>query len=406
MSDREPLPPLNREPLSLLNREPLSTPQLLWDIALGAVCLALAVAVHLGGTEAVEANREPSWVSVLLTALAVGPVLARRVFPLPVLVLTLAGLLLLVATRNTVGVATLGCTVAFYTAVGSGPRRNMKIAVGVLVVAVVIGLLMRPVDLSSGGAVSTLALFVGSGVLGLGVRNRRERFDADVVAARERAARNLADERLRITRDLHDIIGHAMSVMVVQAGVAERLLDTDLEQAREAVTRIGATGRTSLAEMRQVLGALRNEDEAGAPPPREPVPGLADLPALVTRVREAGLPVILTVAGTARQLPQGVELAVYRVVQESLTNCLKHAAASRAVVTISYGPDDLQVDVDDDGSQRWSPSGTTGHGLVGMRERVTVYGGQLTAGPDPDGGSRVVARFPLPGLARTEPATP
>lgn len=403
MTDREPLSLLDREPLSVLNREPLSTRQLLWDLALGGACLALALAVHLSGTEAVEANHDPSWVSVLLTALAVGPVLARRIFPLPVLVLTLAGLLLLVATRNTVGVATLGCTVAFYTAIGSGPRRNMKIALGVMVTSVVIGLLMRPVDLSSGGAVSTLTLFVGSGVLGLGVRNRRENYDSAVVAARERAARNLADERLRITRDLHDIIGHAMSVMVVQAGVAERLLDTDLEQAREAVTRIGTTGRTSLAEMRQVLGALRNEDEAGAPPPREPVPGLADLPALVSRVREAGLPVTLTVAGPARQLPQGVELAVYRVAQESLTNCLKHAAASRATVTLTYGPDDLRVDVADDGSARWAHPGTAGHGLVGMRERVAVYGGQLTAGPDPDGGSRVVARFPLPALAGAEP---
>ena len=381
--------------LEVPDREPLSPRQLLWDVALGCACLGVAVAVHLSGAEAVARNLEPSLVSVLLTAVAVGPVVARRVFPLPVLFVTLVGLLLLVATRNTVGFATLGSAVAFYTAVGAGSRRDMHIAVGVMVVAVSVGLGMQPVDLSSGGAASTVALFGGAGALGLGVRNRRERYEADVVASRERAARGLADERLRITRDLHDIIGHAMGVMVVQAGVAERLLDTDPQEARAAVARIGTTGRTSLTEMRQVLQALRNDDGPAEPLPREPVPGLADVPALVTRVREAaGLPVTLTVAGAALPLPQGVELAAYRIIQESLTNCLKHAAATRAAVVVTYGPEELRVDVDDDGKTVPAPDAGAGNGLTGMRERVAAYGGRLATGPGVHGGFHVEAHIP------------
>lgn len=316
---------------------------------------------------------------------------------LPVLGLTLVGLLLLVATRNTVGFATLGCTVAFYTAIGAGARRSMRIAVVVMVTAVVVGLAMRPVDLSSGGAVSTVTLFLGAGVLGLGVRHRRERFEADVVATRERAARGLADERLRITRDLHDIIGHAMGVMVVQAGVAERLLDTDPDEGRAAVARIGATGRTSPAEMRQVLQALRNDDRPADGVPLEPMPGLADVPALVTRVEEAGLPVTLTVAGSPLAWPPGVELVAYRIIQESLTNCLKHAAATRAAVVVTHGAEELRVGVDDDRS-RPVPGAAAGHGLAGMRERVAAYGGRLATGPGVDGGFHVEAHIPAPAV--------
>jgi signal transduction histidine kinase len=214
--------------------------QQLADAVLGAGCLALAVAVHLGGTEAVPRNLDPSVSSVLLTALAVGPLVVRRRFPLLVLGLTLLGLLALIATRNTVGVSTLGCTVAFYTAIAVGSRRQTAASLVLMGGGVAVGLLMRPVDLSTGGALLNLAVFTGAGVLGRGVRERRARFEADVVAAREREARSATDERLRITRELHDIIGHAMSVMVVQAGVAERLMDSDPDRARTAVAQIGA----------------------------------------------------------------------------------------------------------------------------------------------------------------------
>ena len=374
------------------DRGRLSSAQQVWDLVLGAACLAVAVAVHLGGSEAVSRNLDPSVSSVLLTVLAVGPLVVRRRYPLTVLVLTLLGLLALIATRNTVGASTLGCTVALYTVVAWGTRRQLRAAVAVMAVGVVVGLLMRPVDLSRGGAVATLAIFTGAGVLGAGIRERRERFEADVVAARERAARSAADERLRITRELHDIIGHAMGVMVVQAGVAEQLLSTDLERARTAIAQIGETGRTSLAEMRQVLGALRDGDGETDALPRAPLPSLEDLPALVDQVRAAGIAVTLTVRGDVRPLPQGLDLAAYRIVQEALTNCLRHSGATRATVTVTHG-DGVRLEVVDDGAGPSRPP-DAGHGLVGMRERVTVYGGRLTAGPAEGGGFRVDACLP------------
>lgn len=373
-----------------------STVQRAWDPVLGLACAALAVAVHVGGTEAVSANRDPSTFSVLLTVLAVGPLVVRRRYPLPVLLLTLLGLLALVATRNTVGASTIGCTVAFYTAVAACARRELRLTVAVLVVGVVAGLAMRPVDLSSGGALVTVAILTGAGVLGAGVRERRERFEAEVVASQERAARGASDERLRLTRELHDIIGHAMGVMVVQAGVAERLLGSDPDRARDALARIGETGRSSLAEMRQVLGTLRDGDQETAALPRAPMPSLADLPALVDQLRGAGLPVTLVVDEDLGVVPAGVDLAAYRIVQESLTNCLKHADATKVSVRVTRGAGDVRVLVLDDGSRRVEPA-PDGRGLAGMRERVTVYGGELSAGPVAGGGFRVVARLPVGG---------
>jgi signal transduction histidine kinase len=335
--------------------------------------------------------------SVLLTTLAVGPLVVRHRYPLTVLALTLSGLLLLVATRNTVGAATLGCTVALYTVVAVSPRRRAVLGVALMVVAVAVGLAMRPVDLSSGGAVVSLVIFTGAAVLGYTVRERRENFESEMVATQERAARSAADERARITRELHDIIGHAMSVMVVQAGVAERLLGTDPERARTAVVEIGATGRRSLAEMRQLIGALRDDLGPDDAHPRDPMPTLAQLPALVARVEAAGLPVTLTLDGDPQGLPPGLELAAYRVVQEALTNCLKHAGATRACVNLGLEGGALLVTVVDDGrgAAVTAPEVGTGQGLVGMRERVTVYGGRLTAGPAAAGGFRVEATFPV-----------
>ena len=372
--------------------------QRIWDPVLGVACLAVAVAVHLGGSEAVSQNLEPSPLSVPLTCLAVGPLVVRRRYPLTVLVLTLLGLLALVATRNTVGAATLGCTVAFYTAVAVGSRRQTRTAVAVMVVGVALGLLMRPVDLSTGGAVMTAVIFTGAGVLGAGVRERRERFEADVIAARERAARSAADERLRITRELHDIIGHAMGVMVVQAGVAERLLDTDPGQARTALAQIGDTGRRSLAEMRQVLGALREGNGAADALPRQPMPSLAALAVLVDEVRVAGLPVESTVDEDLGPLPQGIDLAAYRIVQESLTNCLKHSGATRASVRVSRDGDEVRVTVVDNGTRRPRP-GPDGHGLAGMRERVSRV--RRGAGRRTGGRRRLPGRRPHPARAPT-----
>jgi signal transduction histidine kinase len=174
--------------------------------------------------------------------------------------------------------------------------------------------------------------------------------------------------------------------MVVQAGVAEHLIDTSPADARRAVAEIRRTGRTSLAEMRGLLHVLR-EGDGGEPLPRDPAATLADVPALIARVEAAGLPVDLRVTGTPGPLSPGLELAAYRLVQEALTNTLKHAGASRATVRLTHGPDVLEIEVGDDGRAAGPDGGTAyeGHGLAGMRERVAMYGGELTAGRTPDG---------------------
>jgi signal transduction histidine kinase len=211
-------------------------------------------------------------------------------------------------------------------------------------------------------------------------------------------ARAVAEERRRIAREMHDLVGHSVSVMVVQAGGARRILDRDADRAIEAAIRIEQTGRAALAEMRRLLGLMGpTETDHFAPQP-----GLDRLDALVERARGAGLPVGLTVDGDPRELPAGAELAAYRVVQEALTNAIRHAGRAPTEVLVRWEPEALVIVVADTGrgtvpanaeEDDATPGG--GHGLVGMRERVRVYGGELTALPRPDGGFVVRARIPL-----------
>ena len=223
-----------------------------------------------------------------------------------------------------------------------------------------------------------------------------ELHEAAVRAEEEReaqAARAVADERRRIAREMHDVVAHSVSVMVVQAGGARRILDRDPQRAVEAAQLIERTGRSALLEMRRLLGVLGTGDEPAAMAPQ---PKIEEIDALVDRARGAGLPVTLRVEGERRPLPAGAEAAVYRVVQEALTNALKHAGAAPTGVVLRWEPDALEVVVADSGRGGAGadlPSG--GHGIVGMRERVRVYGGELTAAPRPDGGFVVRARIPL-----------
>ena len=206
------------------------------------------------------------------------------------------------------------------------------------------------------------------------------------------AARAVAEERRRIAREMHDLVGHSVSVMVVQAGGARRILDRDPDRAIEAAIRIEQTGRAALAEMRRLLGLMGpSETDQFAPQPT-----LAGLGGLVQRARDAGLPVGLRVDGEPRELPAGAELAAYRVVQEALTNAIKHAGRAPTEVVVRWDPEALEIVVSDTGRGASPPAeGGGGHGLVGMRERVRVYGGELTALPRPDGGFVVRARIPL-----------
>jgi signal transduction histidine kinase len=224
-----------------------------------------------------------------------------------------------------------------------------------------------------------------------------ELHEAAVRADEEReaqAARAVADERRRIAREMHDVVAHSVSVMVVQAGGARRILERDPERAVEAARLIERTGRAALLEMRRLLGVLGSAEEPAAMAPQ---PRIEEIRSLVARAEAAGLPVTLRVDGDPRPLPAGAEAAVYRVVQEALTNALKHAGSAPTEVSLRWDDECLEVVIADRGASRSAgpelPSG--GHGIVGMRERVRVYGGSLSALPVPEGGFVVRARIPL-----------
>jgi len=209
------------------------------------------------------------------------------------------------------------------------------------------------------------------------------------------ALRAVVEERTRIARELHDIVGHSVSVMTVQTSGVRRLLRPEQEQEREALLAVERTGREALAEMRRVVGALRDADESPALSPR---PSLSRIDKLVAQARDTGLPVDLEIEGEPIPLPAGVDLTAYRLVQEGLTNTIKHAAARHAEVRVRYDPGHVEIEVCDDGRGVHSADSTSsdgGHGLVGMRERVSIYGGELEAGPRSGGGFQLRARIPV-----------
>jgi signal transduction histidine kinase len=223
----------------------------------------------------------------------------------------------------------------------------------------------------------------------VGDRDRRA-----LLAERERdvAAREaVLQERTRIARELHDVIAHNVSMMVVQAGAERRVLDVHGGTTRDVLVGIERTGRSALAEMRRLVGMLREDGSD----PLTPQPGLNDLPTLVSQVREAGLRVDLQVEGQPSGVPAGVQLSAYRIVQEALTNALKHAGDATATVRVRYEADSLEIEVADDGAGTPAAASGGGHGLAGMRERVALYGGRFSAGQRPDGGFAVRVLLPV-----------
>jgi signal transduction histidine kinase len=207
----------------------------------------------------------------------------------------------------------------------------------------------------------------------------------------EQARLAVAEERARIARELHDVVGHSVSVMTVQAAAVRRLLEPDQDKEREALEVVEQTGREALAEMRRMVGVLRRPEEA---PALAPQPSLEHLDQLLSTTREAGLPVELKIEGTPAELPPALDTTAYRIVQEALTNAVKHANADRAEVVVRYGNGTVELVVSDDGRGN-GDGGGSGHGLVGMRERVSVYGGELEAGPQSGGGFRLRATLPV-----------
>ena len=274
------------------------------------------------------------------------------------------------------------------------PARTAGVALaGALAMAVSTGL---PRFEHAGAVVPFVLLFAVAWAVGFAVGQRRRYLHALVREERDRADREAAAERLRIARELHDGIAHSMSVISVQAGFGRLVLDDRPQDARNALEAIETTGRETLVELRRMLGVLHDDphdaDNAGL----APAPRLEDLNRLADRTRHPGLHIDLTVTGHPRPLPPGLETAAYRIVQEALTNVVKHADASTAHVTVAYGPDELTLTVIDDGGIRPAP-GRTGRGLTGMRERLALYGGTLQAGPAATGGFRVRAGIPLDG---------
>jgi signal transduction histidine kinase len=229
-------------------------------------------------------------------------------------------------------------------------------------------------------------------LVGALVRSQAQNLDQRRVERQQRAARAVAEERNRIARELHDVIGHSVSVMTVQASAVRRRLTVDQSVEREALETVEKVGREALREMRRMVGVLR---EDGGKADREPPPGLAQVAELVEKVRAAGLPVELTITGEPRSLPGGLDLTAYRLLQEGLTNALRHALGpARADVEITYGAISLGLSVRDDGGPV-ADGVEPGHGLLGMRERVLVYGGDLVARPRPGGGFELLATLPL-----------
>ncbi|WP_406055838.1 sensor histidine kinase [Streptomyces sp. NBC_01077] len=223
------------------------------------------------------------------------------------------------------------------------------------------------------------------------VRVRREQW-AQLRAERAAAEQRRADEeRLRIARELHDVLAHSISVINVQAGVGLALLDSDPEQARTALTTIKAASKEALGEVRQVLDTLRTRGDA----PRAPAPGLGRLPELVEQAAAAGLAVTVATTGPVTDLPPGADLAAFRIAQEALTNVVRHSGSRAARVRIAYGSGRLELTVDDDGPATGTEAGGSGNGLAGMRERAAAFGGTIEAGARPDGGFRVHAVLPL-----------
>jgi len=223
---------------------------------------------------------------------------------------------------------------------------------------------------------------------GTEAKERAERLERE---REEQARMAVAEERARIARELHDIVGHSVSVMTVQAAGVRSLLRPEQEREREALQIIEQTGREALAEMRRLVGVLRRPEEA---PALAPQPSLEHVEKLVSQARESGLPVKLRVEGDPVQLPAGVDLTAYRLVQEGLTNAIKHARAEHAEVIVRYGDGQVELTVSDDGTGD-GEGVKGGNGLVGMRERVSVYGGELDAGPRPEGGFRLHATLPV-----------
>jgi signal transduction histidine kinase len=364
-----------------------------------AVVAVLLFAAAIAEILSLPDRRGPALLNVLGVAAATLPLAVRRRAPLEALlaIVVFGGLTNHLLTSFVNGFSPFIVYLAASYGAGAfadGRRALAGLAVGVAGVSVISASAPSFADFFF-----PAAFMAGAWLAGRTVRNRTrlaaELHEAAVLAEEAHeaeAVRAVAEERRRIAREMHDVVAHSMSVMVVQAGGARRILRQDPARADAAGEQIERTGREALAEMRRMLGFLR----AGDDDPTEPQPGLERLDALIARTRDAGLPVTVRITGEPRRLSSGLDLTAYRIVQEGLTNALKHAGGAPTEVAVRWEAQRLELEVRDDGRAATQRNGNGGgHGLVGMQERVRLYGGELRAGRSENGGFAVLARLPL-----------
>jgi signal transduction histidine kinase len=378
------------------------------DALIAVVLAGTSVATVLAG---VPAFGDPRALGLVLALCSTAPAAVRRRWPIPVAAVLLFanGAELAAAAPHEGALQPYVALVLAGYSVGSRAEGRFSVTLPAC-----LALLALPVfalgladDQSLGNEVTSYVWLIaawGTGRVVRGMRHKTrelEAANAELAAHRETAAEAaVAVERGRIAREIHDVIAHNVSMMVVQAGAAARVMEADEPRVRSALDTIADTGRQTVDEMRSLLGILRSGEDAAE---RAPQPGLADLSGLAEGLRRSGIPVEWRIEGKPQPLPRALDLSAYRIVQEALTNALKHSGGARAEVVVRYGDGALGLDISDSGGTRnGSPAGPTpgvgGHGIVGMRERVALFGGELTACPTPDG-FRVSATLPVPPAA-------
>jgi signal transduction histidine kinase len=379
----------------------------------GDALLALGLSVALVLELSLGSNiTGPFWTNYVCGVVATGAVAWRRPWPVWALAAQLVFVLVSTAaggdlTENPFS-PFLAVIVVMYGVGSYAPLGWSRFGLAIGVVGMVLINVVGDTDSDAGAYVGTLLLaIVLPWAAGRAVKEWAqraldlERVNAALKAEQEqRSLLAVADERSRIARELHDVVAHSISVMVVQAEGAKRMMDGDPRRAKSALDQIEGTGRAALVEMRRLLGVLRKDGEAGGV--RTPQPGTQTLDMLVNRAQEAGLDVRVAMDGAPKTLPAGIDVSVFRIIQEALTNSLKHAGPTRADVLITYGEDDVEVEIVDGGMVNGFEPPTSDpenpqHGLLGMKERVSLYGGEIMTGPCEDGrdGYRVWARIPL-----------
>jgi signal transduction histidine kinase len=367
--------------------------------------LVLAAGLVSLGNEPTPTNPTPTdALAVALVIVGFGAIALRRRFPLSVLVVVTVATMVYVLRDYPENGLPVMALISLYALASLRERRVWLGAVTVFLGLLVVSAIVNPDESSPLNFIGNVAIFGIAAVYGDSVRVRRaytatvEARAADLERNQQtEAQRAVAEERLRIARELHDVVAHTMSVVAVQSGVGAHVIDSDPAEAKRILETIKVTSREALAEMRRLLGVLRDQETEGGgirSAALAPVPGLGGLESLAQGMREAGVPVTVNVVGARHVVPPGVDLCAFRIVQEALTNVLKHAGPARAEVDVVYRPDSVTVVVNDDGRGASATEPSGGHGLLGMRERVAVFGGELATGPRVGGGFRVTATLP------------